>query len=33
VISADTVPFSVWCALEHFDDFPEAMWATGSFVM
>ena len=30
VLSADTVPFSLWCALKHHDDFREAMWATVS---
>ncbi|MFT3713713.1 MAG: ADP-ribosylglycohydrolase family protein [Archangium sp.] len=28
VLSEDTVPFSVWCALRHHDDFSEAMWST-----
>lgn len=28
VLSEDTVPFSIWCALKHHDDFIEAMWAT-----
>lgn len=28
VLSEDTVPFSIWCALKHHDDFVEAMWAT-----
>lgn len=28
VLSEDTVPFAVWCALRHFDDFEEAMWST-----
>jgi ADP-ribosylglycohydrolase len=30
VICADTVPFSIWCAARHLDDFEEAMWATVS---
>lgn len=30
VISEDTVPFSLWCALRHVDDFREALWATVS---
>jgi ADP-ribosylglycohydrolase len=30
VISEDTVPFSVWCALRHPDDYREALWATVS---
>lgn len=30
VLSQDTVPFSVWCALKHHDDFVEAMWSTVS---
>ncbi len=30
VISEDTVPFSVWCALRHPADFREALWATVS---
>lgn len=30
VSSADTVPFSVWCALRHHDDFEEALWSTVS---
>ncbi len=28
VLSEDTVPFSLWCALRHHDDFEEALWAT-----
>ena len=28
VLSEDTVPFSLWCALKHLDDFTEALWAT-----
>lgn len=28
VLSEDTVPFSVWCALKHLNDYPEALWAT-----
>jgi ADP-ribosylglycohydrolase len=28
VLSEDTVPFAVWCALRHHDDFTEAMWST-----
>lgn len=27
-LSSDTVPFSLWCALRHHDDFVEAMWNT-----
>ena len=30
VLSHDTVPFSLWCALKHHDDFVEAMWSTVS---
>lgn len=30
VSSEDTVPFALWCALKHHDDFVEAMWATVS---
>ncbi len=30
VISSDTVPFALWCAARHLDDFVEAMWATVS---
>lgn len=28
VTSADTVPFSLWCAAHHLDDFEEALWTT-----
>ncbi len=28
VLSEDTVPFSIWCALKHHDDYVEALWAT-----
>lgn len=28
VISADTVPFSLWCAARHLDDYEEALWST-----
>ncbi len=28
VLSQDTVPFSLWCAARHLDDFTEAMWTT-----
>ena len=28
VLSEDTVPFAIWCALKHHDDFTEALWAT-----
>jgi ADP-ribosylglycohydrolase len=28
VLSWDTVPFSIWCAARHLDDFEEAMWTT-----
>ena len=28
VVSADTVPFSLWCAARHLGDFVEAMWTT-----
>lgn len=28
VLSEDTVPFAIWCALKHHDNFVEAMWAT-----
>lgn len=27
-LSSDTVPFSLWCALRHHDDFVEALWNT-----
>ncbi len=30
VISEDTVPFSVWCAARHLDNFEEALWSTVS---
>jgi ADP-ribosylglycohydrolase len=30
VIASDTVPFAVWCAARHLDDFEEAFWATVS---
>ncbi len=30
VISSDTVPFALWCAARHLDDFQEAMWTTVS---
>lgn len=30
VASWDTVPFSLWCAARHADDFREALWATVS---
>lgn len=28
VISSDTVPFSIWCAARHLDNFEEALWTT-----
>jgi ADP-ribosylglycohydrolase len=28
IISQDTVPFALWCAARHFDDFEEAFWTT-----
>lgn len=28
VLSWDTVPFALWCAARHLDDFEEAMWCT-----
>lgn len=28
VLSWDTVPFALWCAARHVDDFEEAMWCT-----
>jgi len=28
VISEDTVPFSLWCAARHLDDFEQALWTT-----
>ncbi len=30
IISEDTVPFSVWCAVRHLDSYEEALWATVS---
>ena len=30
VTAADTVPFSLWCAARHPDDYQEALWATVS---
>lgn len=30
VISEDTVPFSLWCAARHLDDFEQALWTTVS---
>jgi len=30
VISSDTVPFCLWCACRHPNDFPEALWAAVS---
>ncbi len=27
-LAADTVPFCLWCAAAHLDDYPEALWAT-----
>ncbi|AKT42561.1 ADP-ribosylglycohydrolase family protein [Chondromyces crocatus] len=30
VTSMDTVPFSLWCAARHLDDFEEALWTTVS---
>jgi ADP-ribosylglycohydrolase len=30
VLSQDTVPFSLWCAARHLQDFVEAMWSTVS---
>ncbi|MDY7225459.1 ADP-ribosylglycohydrolase family protein [Hyalangium rubrum] len=30
VISEDTVPFSVWCAARHLENYEEALWATVS---
>lgn len=30
LISSDTVPFALWCAARHLDDFVEAMWTTVS---
>jgi hypothetical protein len=28
VLSEDTVPFSIWCALRHRTDYREALWTT-----
>ena len=28
VLSCDTVPFALWCAARHLDNFEEAMWTT-----
>jgi ADP-ribosylglycohydrolase len=30
VMSMDTVPFAVWCAARHLDDYENALWATVS---
>jgi ADP-ribosylglycohydrolase len=30
VTSPDTVPFSLWCAARHIDNYEEALWATVS---
>jgi ADP-ribosylglycohydrolase len=30
VTSADTVPFALWCAARHLDDYEEALWTTVS---
>ncbi|MFS8198129.1 ADP-ribosylglycohydrolase family protein [Streptomyces sp. CWNU-52B] len=30
VSAADTVPFALWCAARHLDDFEEALWACAS---
>jgi ADP-ribosylglycohydrolase len=30
VTSADTVPFSLWCAARHLGDYEEALWTTVS---
>jgi ADP-ribosylglycohydrolase len=30
VVSWDTVPFAIWCAARHLDDYVEAMWQTVS---
>lgn len=30
VISSDTVPFALWCAARHLDDYEEALWTTVS---
>jgi ADP-ribosylglycohydrolase len=28
VVASDTVPFSLWCAARHLNDFAEALWTT-----
>jgi ADP-ribosylglycohydrolase len=30
ITSPDTVPFAVWCAARHIDDYSEALWTTVS---
>lgn len=30
IISEDTVPYSVWCAVRHLEDYEEALWSTVS---
>lgn len=30
IIASDTVPFSLWCAARHLDNYEEAMWTTVS---
>jgi ADP-ribosylglycohydrolase len=30
IISEDTVPYCVWCAARHLDDYAEALWSTVS---
>src|SRR5262249_29220208 len=30
VISSDTVPFALWCAARHIDNYEDALWATVS---
>lgn len=30
VLAEDTIPFAIWCAARHLDDFEEAMWTTVS---
>jgi ADP-ribosylglycohydrolase len=30
ITSAETVPFTLWCAARHLDDFAEALWITAS---
>ena len=30
VLAADTIPFAVWCAATHLDDYAGALWACGS---